>query len=88
MARIVNFTVDGMAGRSEPFSAHLPKDVNVFFGLNGSGKTTLLKLLYSAVSNNTTILKDLPFKKAAVTIFSHRLKGNLFDQLNKVRLAG
>lgn len=74
MAYIISFAIEGLAGRSDPFTASLNRDVNVFFGLNGSGKTTLLKILYSALSNNTSILKDLPFDKAEVTIFSNQFK--------------
>jgi ABC-type cobalamin/Fe3+-siderophores transport system ATPase subunit len=55
MARIMDFTIEGLAGRDDPFSVTLNPDVNVFFGLNGCGKTTLLKILYSALSNETEI---------------------------------
>jgi predicted ATPase len=46
------------------------RDVNVFFGLNGSGKTSLLKILHSAMSNDSSILRTVPFKYAEVKIFS------------------
>lgn len=72
MAYIIEFKIEGLAGRLRPFSAVLNRDVNVFFGLNGSGKTTLLKILYSALSTDTEILKDLPFKHAEVKIFLNR----------------
>lgn len=64
MAQIREFTVEGLAGRSEPISVALNSDVNVFFGLNGSGKTTLLKILHSALSTDVDILKELPFTRA------------------------
>jgi energy-coupling factor transporter ATP-binding protein EcfA2 len=73
MARIVSFTVHGLAGRHKPYSASL-QDVNVFFGINGSGKTTLLKILHSALSTNTEILKGLPFKSAEVAVHLNRYK--------------
>jgi len=72
MAQIREFTIEGLAGRTEPYSLVLNPDVNVFFGLNGSGKTTLLKTLYSALSTDTEILSDLPFTRAAVKIFLNR----------------
>jgi len=72
MARILKFTIEGLAGRLEPFSAVLNGDVNVFFGLNGSGKTTLLKILHSALSLETDILKDAPFRHAEVEVYLNR----------------
>jgi energy-coupling factor transporter ATP-binding protein EcfA2 len=69
MAHIVKFKIEGLAGRVEPYSASLNRDFNVFFGPNGSGKTTLLKILQSALSTDTEILKDLPFKHAEVEIY-------------------
>ncbi len=75
MAQIRDFTIEGLAGRTAPLSLSLNKDVNVFFGLNGSGKTTLLKILYSALSTDTDILRDLPFTRAVVRIYLNRHKG-------------
>lgn len=72
MAQIREFTIEGLAGRTEPYSVVLNPDVNVFFGLNGSGKTTLLKILHAALSTDTDILKDLPFTRAAVRIFLNK----------------
>lgn len=72
MARIISFTVNGLAGRDEPYSALLQEDVNVFFGINGSGKTTLLKILHSALSNDTSILEGLPFESAEVDVYLNR----------------
>jgi len=72
MAQIREFTVEGLAGRREPFSARLNPDVNVFYGLNGSGKTTLLKILHSSLSTDTDILADLPFLRAEVVVYLNR----------------
>jgi energy-coupling factor transporter ATP-binding protein EcfA2 len=72
MAQIREFTIEGLAGRTEPYSLVLNPDVNVFFGLNGSGKTTLLKILYSALSTETEVLSDLPFTRAAVRVFLNK----------------
>src|SRR5258708_10073808 len=74
MAQIREFTIEGLAGRTEPLSVVLNPDVNVFFGLNGSGKTTLLKILQSALSTETDILKDVPFTRAAIKIYLNRHK--------------
>jgi energy-coupling factor transporter ATP-binding protein EcfA2 len=70
MAHIVSFEVEGLAGRTEPYTKNLNRDVNVFFGLNGSGKTTLLKILHSALSNDTRIVRKLPFRSAKVEVYS------------------
>jgi len=74
MAQIREFTVEGLAGRSEPISIVLNSDINVFFGLNGSGKTTLLKILHSALSTDVDIVKDLPFTRAAVKVYLNRYR--------------
>lgn len=72
MARVLEFTIENLAGRNDPISFKLNRDVNVFFGLNGSGKTTLLKILHSALSTETEILRDLPFTRAEVKVFLNR----------------
>lgn len=70
MAHITDFSIDGLVGRDVPYAQKLNRDVNVFFGLNGSGKTTLLKILHSAMAKDTSVLRDLAFKSASVTIYS------------------
>lgn len=70
MAHIVEFTVDGLAGRKEPLKQKLDRHVNVFFGLNGSGKTSLLRILDSAMSARTRSIELVPFESAEVSIFS------------------
>ena len=70
MAHIVEFSIKGLTGRKEDINITLNRDVNVFFGLNGSGKTSLLKILHSAMSNDSSILKDVPFSEAKVVIYS------------------
>jgi energy-coupling factor transporter ATP-binding protein EcfA2 len=72
MAYIEQFTIENLAGRTEPYAAVLNRDVNVFYGLNGSGKTTLLKILHSALSTETDILEDLPFTRARAKIYLNR----------------
>ena len=83
MAQILEFTIDNLAGRSEPYSVALNRDVNVFFGLNGSGKTTLLKILQSAVSTETDILRDLPFTRASVKVFLNKYKKSFVRTFEK-----
>ena len=68
MPHVVGFSVDGLAGRSEPVSMALDRHVNVFWGYNGSGKTTLLKIIASALSDQAETLRRLPFSAASVTI--------------------
>ena len=70
MAHIVEFTIEGLAGRQEPYSSRLNRDVNIFFGPNGSGKTSLLKILHSALSVEGEIVKAVPFTAASVTVYS------------------
>jgi predicted ATP-dependent endonuclease of OLD family len=74
MAMIRRFRIEGLAGRSEAVSSELNEDVNVCFGLNGSGKTSLLRILHSALSNNADILKQVPFTKAEVVVYSYYRK--------------
>src|SRR5260221_196057 len=70
MAHITYFSIEGLAGRKEPCSYSLNKEINVFFGVNGSGKTSLLKILHSAVSGDAAILLNVPFKRAMVHVYS------------------
>jgi predicted ATP-dependent endonuclease of OLD family len=70
MSHIVSFTINGLAGRTEPLKATLNRDTNVFFGLNGSGKTSLLKILHAAMNNETEIIESVPFESAEVQIYS------------------
>ena len=70
MSHIIDFTVEGLAGRSKPFNCKLDRHTNVFFGLNGCGKTSLLKILHSAMANDVSILGRVPFTSARVTIHS------------------
>jgi ABC-type molybdenum transport system ATPase subunit/photorepair protein PhrA len=41
-----------------------------FFGLNGSGKTSLLKILHSAMSLDASLVENVYFKNAKVTIYT------------------
>ena len=69
MAYITEFTIHGLAGRSDVYTQKLNPQVNAFFGLNGSGKTSLLKILNSALSNDTTLLKNVVYTEALVEIY-------------------
>lgn len=70
MAHIVEFSIEGLAGRKAVFAKKLNRDVNIFFGNNGSGKTSLLKILHSAFEESPVTLAHVPFKEAEVKIFS------------------
>jgi predicted ATP-dependent endonuclease of OLD family len=70
VAHIVEFSIDGLAGRTEAIHHKLNTDINVFFGLNGSGKTSLLRILGSALSQRADALATVPFKSARVCIYS------------------
>lgn len=86
MSHIVEFSVKGLSGRKEEIGLTLNRDVNVFFGLNGSGKTSLLKILHSAMSNDTSILKDVPFSEARVVIYSINSNKNFEYKIKKEAL--
>jgi recombinational DNA repair ATPase RecF len=76
MAHITEFTVEGLAGRAEPYSHQLDRHVNVFFGLNGSGKTSLLKLLHAAMSKRGRVASDGSFQtRPDQDLFSGSQKG-------------
>jgi predicted ATP-dependent endonuclease of OLD family len=68
LAHIEAFNIVGLAGRTKPVGRTLDRHVNVFWGLNGSGKTSLLKILHSALDNDTSSLKSVPFESAEVFI--------------------
>lgn len=70
MAHIVDFTIEGLAGRKEVYKKRLNRDINVFFGLNGSGKTSLLRILDSAMDGDAGNIMMVPFQTAEVTIHS------------------
>lgn len=70
MSHIVDFRIEGLAGRQDPFEATMDRHLNVFFGLNGCGKTSLLKILHSAMNNDASLLVRVPFTSASVTIHS------------------
>jgi predicted ATPase len=83
MAHIVEFSVKGLSGRKKDINITLNRDINVFFGLNGSGKTSLLKILHSAMSNDASILKDVPFLEAKVVIYSINANKNYEYKITK-----
>jgi predicted ATPase len=72
MTYIAGFTIEGLAGRSGVLTESLRPDINIFFGANGSGKTSLLKLLHSALSGKTAILRGVPVNAAEVRIAGGR----------------
>lgn len=72
MSHIVDFSITGLVGRKDVYARALDRHVNVFFGLNGSGKTSLLKILHSAMSGDSQILRNVPFRSAEVRIYSIR----------------
>lgn len=86
MSHIVDFTIEGLAGRSKTINHKLDRNINVFFGSNGCGKTSLLKILHSAMSNDASILTLVPFKYAKVTIHSLNYKQNFVRSIEKKEL--
>ena len=70
MAHIVDFEIQGLAGRTDTVKKKLHRHLNIFFGENGCGKTSLLKILESAMSGDAEAMRSVPFESAKVTIFS------------------
>ena len=68
MAHIVEFTIKGLAGRTEPLYRALDPHVNIFWGLNGRGKTSLLRILDSALQNDSGTIFNVPFTSAEILI--------------------
>jgi predicted ATPase len=83
MAFIQRFTIEGLAGKAEPCFAELTPYVNVCFGLNGSGKTSLLRILHSALKGDAEILKDVPFRRAEVVVYSYNLQTEITYTITK-----
>ena len=74
MSHVIEFYVEGLAGKEKGFGNKLNRDINIFFGLNGSGKTSLLKILHSALSTDTAPLANAAFTRAEVVIESLHYK--------------
>lgn len=85
MSHVTEFSISGLAGRQEVYSQKLNRDVNVFFGLNGSGKTSLLKILHSAMDNSTAILKNVPFIRAEVKVYSTKYEKEFTHTINQIQ---
>jgi len=88
MSHIVEFKITGLAGRKDVYGQKLNRDLNVFFGLNGSGKTSLLRILDSAMSGDTKILKIVPFESAEVTIYSIHYQKEFVRAVSKGEISG
>jgi hypothetical protein len=85
MAHITEFKIDGLAGRTKPYSKKLNRDINVFFGLNGAGKTSLLRILDSAMNRDGSVA-NIPFERAEVKIYSKDYDCVFTHVLEKPRL--
>ena len=83
MSHIVDFTIEGLAGRSQPITLKMDRHINVIFGLNGCGKTSLLKILHSAMSNDATMLARVPFSAASVSIYSLNWKRTFTRRISR-----
>lgn len=70
MSHIIEINVNGLAGRKKPLRCTLDRHINVFYGLNGSGKTSLIKILHSAMSGDSSVIRNVPFTSATVQIYS------------------
>src|SRR5260370_1109340 len=83
MPSIRSIRIEGLAGRQDVCSLTFNDYVNVLFGPNGSGKTSVLRILHSALSNETEMLKDVPFTKAEVVIYVYGEKSEATYRLDK-----
>lgn len=88
MSHIVAFKITGLAGRKDVYGQKLNRDLNVFFGLNGSGKTSLLRILDSAMSGDTDMLRIVPFESAEVTIYSIHYQKEFVRTVSKDEILG
>jgi len=86
MAHIVRYCISHLAGHETDVEHELNPDVNVFFGLNGSGKTSLLRILHSALNNDASLVLDVPFMCANVTIHSGDYEQDFTYTLDKREL--
>lgn len=68
MANIVNFRVEGLAGRKWVFEKSLENRLSIFFGQNGCGKTTLLKIFDSALRRDSYSTIRMPFTSAEIVL--------------------
>ncbi len=84
MSHIIDFSIEGLAGRKDTFTCKLNRGCNVFFGLNGSGKTSLLKILHSAMRRDKKILSNVPFKSATVRIYSIEFDKTFTRSIKKI----
>lgn len=85
MAHIVEFEVEGLAGREGTYRCKLNRDINMFFGVNGSGKTSLLKVLNSAMKQDAGLLADVPVRRASVVIYSQDYDEEFTYTFDKVK---
>ena len=83
MAHIIDFTIEGLAGRKEVYKQRLNRDINVFYGLNGSGKTSMLRILDSAMQGDASRITMVPFETAEVTIYSVDLGREVIRRIRK-----
>lgn len=85
MSHIIDFKIEGLAGRKEVYKQRLNRDINIFYGLNGSGKTSLLRILDSAMDGDASKITMVPFKAAEVTIYSIDYKMEFVTGIQKLR---
>ena len=85
MSHIIDFKIEGLAGRKEVYKQRLNRDINIFYGLNGSGKTSLLRILDSAMDGDASNITMVPFKAAEVTIYSIDYKMEFVTRIQKLR---
>jgi len=88
MAHIVEFKITGLAGRKDIYIQKLNRDINVFFGDNGTGKTSLLRILRSAMSNDASTIRTVPFKSAEVVIHSVHYGRDFVKTIHKPKEIG
>lgn len=76
MAHLLGFSIEGLAGRKDAYARTLDRHRNVFYGPNGCGKTSLLRILHSALSDDASLVSDVPFTHAEVDFYSARFRGS------------
>ena len=86
MTRIIQVTVDGLAGRSKPVSYELDKQTNIFYGPNGSGKTSILRILFSALLDDVAHIRRVPFDRASVSYVDKEKDGVITRTISSDKL--
>jgi predicted ATPase len=83
MSYFIDAEILGLAGKTQPTRISFDRHINILYGLNGSGKTSLLKILHSAMAGDAEPLKNVPFRRATIRLFSESYETVYTRTINK-----